>query len=77
MSSSEIARIDRIIDIHTIIILINCYAAIRQLARLEFELPRDPDVQKQQMLQVTEEEHYRHIDPEDLRRIQYYLTTVS
>ncbi|XP_053607537.1 dynein axonemal heavy chain 3 [Plodia interpunctella] len=45
----------------------------RHLERLEFELPRDPDQQKLEMLQVTEEEHYRYIHPKDLERIEYYL----
>lgn len=49
----------------------------RHLEKLEFELPRDPDVQKEEMLKITEEEHYRYIHPKDLERIQYYLTTVS
>ncbi|CAG9584340.1 unnamed protein product [Danaus chrysippus] len=47
----------------------------KHLARLEFELPRDPDQQKLEMIKVTEEEHYRYIHPKDLERIQYYLTT--
>ncbi|XP_039753870.1 dynein heavy chain 3, axonemal [Pararge aegeria] len=47
----------------------------RHLAKLEFELPRDPDEQKSQMLKATEQEHYRYIHPKDLERIQYYLTT--
>lgn len=49
----------------------------RRLEKLEFELPRDPDQQKLEMLRVTEEEHYRYIHPKDLERIQYYLTIVS
>ncbi|CAH2242148.1 jg1052 [Pararge aegeria aegeria] len=48
----------------------------RHLAKLEFELPRDPDEQKSQMLKATEQEHYRYIHPKDLERIQYYLTTI-
>ncbi|KAG6455707.1 hypothetical protein O3G_MSEX009350 [Manduca sexta] len=47
----------------------------KHLAKLEFELPRDPDQQKYEMLRVTEEEQYRPIHPKDLERIQYYLTT--
>ncbi|KAL0892691.1 hypothetical protein ABMA27_014410 [Loxostege sticticalis] len=47
----------------------------KHLAKLEFELPRDPDQQKEEMLKTTEEEHYRYIHPKDLERIQYYLTT--
>ncbi|CAH0719658.1 unnamed protein product, partial [Brenthis ino] len=47
----------------------------KHLAKLEFELPRDPDEQKLQMLKITEEEHYRYIHPKDLERIEYYLTT--
>ncbi|XP_052759353.1 dynein axonemal heavy chain 3 [Galleria mellonella] len=46
----------------------------KHLARLEFELPRDPDQQKEEMIKLTEEEHYRYIHPKDLERIQYYLT---
>ncbi|XP_050560797.1 dynein axonemal heavy chain 3 isoform X1 [Spodoptera frugiperda] len=46
----------------------------RRLARLEFELPRDPDEQKEQMLAVTEEEHYRPISPDALERIDFYLS---
>lgn len=49
----------------------------RKLASLEFELPLDPDEQKKGMLQITEEEHYRYIYPDDLKRINYYLNVVS
>ncbi|CAH0578973.1 unnamed protein product [Chrysodeixis includens] len=49
----------------------------RKLASLEFEEPRDPDDQKKEMLAITEEEHYRFLDPEDLKRVEYYLTVVS
>ncbi|XP_063362018.1 dynein axonemal heavy chain 3 [Cydia amplana] len=47
----------------------------KHLAKLEFEVPRDPDDQKCEMLRITEEEHYRYIHPKDLERINYYLTT--
>ncbi|XP_047529766.1 dynein axonemal heavy chain 3 [Vanessa atalanta] len=47
----------------------------KHLAKLEFELPRDPDDQKDELLKITEEEQYRYIHPKDLERIQYYLTT--
>ncbi|XP_073944942.1 dynein heavy chain 3, axonemal isoform X2 [Choristoneura fumiferana] len=47
----------------------------KHLEKLEFELPRDPDQQKEEMLKVTEEEHYRYIHPKDLERINFYLTT--
>ncbi|KAJ8727857.1 hypothetical protein PYW08_016242 [Mythimna loreyi] len=46
----------------------------RRLAKLEFEEPRDPDQQKAEMIAITEEEHYRYISPEALRKIDYYLT---
>ncbi|KAF9412145.1 hypothetical protein HW555_009275, partial [Spodoptera exigua] len=46
----------------------------RRLARLEFELPRDPDQQKKEMLAITEEEHYRFISPDALERIEFYLS---
>ncbi|KAI8435550.1 hypothetical protein MSG28_003843 [Choristoneura fumiferana] len=49
----------------------------KHLEKLEFELPRDPDQQKEEMLKVTEEEHYRYIHPKDLERINFYLTTVT
>lgn len=49
----------------------------RHLAKLEFELPRDPDDQKLELLKITEEEHYRYIHPKEIERIQYYLTTVT
>ncbi|KAI8429290.1 hypothetical protein MSG28_007791 [Choristoneura fumiferana] len=48
----------------------------KHLEKLEFELPRDPDQQKEEMLKVTEEEHYRYIHPKDLERINFYLTTL-
>ncbi|XP_045448983.1 dynein axonemal heavy chain 3 [Melitaea cinxia] len=47
----------------------------KHLAKLEFELPRDPDEQKLELLKITEKEHYRYIHPKELERIQYYLTT--
>ncbi|XP_059059125.1 dynein axonemal heavy chain 3 [Achroia grisella] len=46
----------------------------KHLARLEFELPRDPDQQKEEMIKQTEKEHYKYIHPKDLERIHYYLT---
>ena len=49
---------------------------LRRLARKEFEEPRDPDQQKKEMLAITEEEHYRFIPPEALRKIDYYLEVV-
>lgn len=48
----------------------------RRLQKLEFELPRDPDEQKEELLKITIEEHFRYIHPNDLHRIEYYLTTV-
>ncbi|XP_049869343.1 dynein axonemal heavy chain 3 [Pectinophora gossypiella] len=47
----------------------------RRLEKMEFKEPRDVDDQKVEMLATTEEEHYRFIRPEDLERINYYLTT--
>ncbi|XP_068632055.1 dynein axonemal heavy chain 3 [Battus philenor] len=47
----------------------------KHLAKLSFELPRDPDDQKEEMIKTAEEEHYKYIHPKDLERIQYYLTT--
>ncbi|XP_013168993.1 PREDICTED: dynein heavy chain 3, axonemal-like [Papilio xuthus] len=47
----------------------------KHLAKLSFEVPRDPDDQKLELLTVTEAEHYRYIHPNDLERIQYYMTT--
>ncbi|XP_050671120.1 dynein axonemal heavy chain 3 isoform X2 [Leptidea sinapis] len=47
----------------------------KHLAKLSFELPRDPDQQKAEMIKITEEEHYRVLTPKELERIQYYLTT--
>ncbi|XP_075973125.1 dynein heavy chain 3, axonemal [Anticarsia gemmatalis] len=46
----------------------------KHLEKLEFELPRDPDQQKEEMLKVTEREHYMPIHKDDLARIEFYLT---
>ncbi|XP_041978336.1 dynein axonemal heavy chain 3 [Aricia agestis] len=46
----------------------------RRLARMEFELPRDPDEQKAELVRLAEAEQ-RTPSPEEVARIQYYLTT--
>lgn len=48
----------------------------RHLEKLMFELPRDPDQQKEEMLKLTEKEHYRPIREDELERINFYLNKV-
>ncbi|CAB3253984.1 unnamed protein product [Arctia plantaginis] len=45
----------------------------KHLKKLMFELPRDPDQQMEEMLKLTEEEHYRPLRNDEPERINFYL----
>ncbi|VVC95447.1 unnamed protein product [Leptidea sinapis] len=45
----------------------------RHLAKLSFELPRDPDQQKAEMIKITEEEHYRSLSEHQLPQFPEHL----